>query len=54
VSPILITLDQQLDNADDPAFGQQLFHVAVAQAKPEGEPHGVADDLVRKAIPLVR
>ena len=31
-----------------PGIGQQLFHVAVAQAKAEVEPHGVRDDLLGK------
>src|SRR3954452_24868950 len=32
------------------AGGQHLFHHAQAQRKAEVEPHGVADDLARKAV----
>ncbi len=38
---------------DDAAFGQQLFHVAVAEVKAEIEPDGVADDLGGKAEAFV-
>ena len=38
----------------DPAFGQHLLDVAVAEQEPEVQPHGVADDLSRKAAPFVR
>src|SRR3982751_3922779 len=34
----------------DAAGGQHLVHHAQAQRKAEVEPHGVADDLVRKAV----
>src|SRR3954449_8575984 len=37
--------------ADDDAAGRQhLFHHAQAQRKAEVQPHGVADDLARKAV----
>src|SRR3954451_5054733 len=36
------------------AGGQHLFHHAQAQREPEVEPHGVADDLARKAVTGVR
>ena len=38
---------------DDPTFKQQLFHIAKAQAEPKVQPHGVADDLDRKAVILI-
>jgi hypothetical protein len=37
----------------DAAGEEELFHVAIAEAKPEIEADGVADDLGRKAIMLV-
>jgi hypothetical protein len=37
----------------DPALRQQLLHVAVAEQEAVVEPHRVADDLAREAIPLV-
>jgi hypothetical protein len=39
---------------DHPAYEQQLFHIAVAQAKAEVQPHTVADDFGREAMVLVR
>ena len=37
---------------DHSAFKQQLFDIPKAQAEPEVEPDGVADDLDRKAVIL--
>jgi hypothetical protein len=37
----------------DTAGEEELFHVAIAEAKPEIQPDGVADDLGRKAMILV-
>src|SRR5262245_23200748 len=38
---------------DDSAFQEYLVDVAKAQAEPEVQPHGVADDLDRKAMILI-
>ena len=37
----------------DPPLGQQLLHVAVAEAEPAGPPHRVADELPGRAVPFV-
>jgi hypothetical protein len=47
-------LADSLVGHDDPPSEQELFHVAVAEAKPEIEPNGVADDLRRETMILVR
>ena len=39
---------------DDATFGQELFHIAVAEVEAEVEPDRVGDDFLRKAKPLVR
>ena len=38
---------------DDASFRQQIFDIPEAQAVPVVEPHGVADDVGRKAMPEV-
>ena len=38
---------------DHAAFQQQLFDIAEAQAEPEVELHGVADDLDREVVILI-
>jgi hypothetical protein len=37
----------------DATFTQELFDIAEAQTKPKVQPHGVADDLDRKAVILI-
>ena len=46
-------LADRLIGDDDPAREQQFFDITVAEAKPEIEPHGVADDLGREAVVLI-
>ena len=46
-------LAHRLIGHDHSALYQQLFHIAKAQAEPEGEPHGVADDLDGKPVILI-
>src|SRR5271169_1099574 len=38
----------------EPALGEKLFHIAVAQGEPEVQPDGVLDDDRRKAMATVR
>ena len=38
---------------DDAAFGQQILNIPEAQAVSVVQPHGVADDFGRKAVPKV-
>ena len=38
---------------DDASFGQEIFDISEAQAVSVVDPHGVADDVRRKAMPQV-
>jgi predicted GNAT family acetyltransferase len=38
---------------DDSAFKQELFDITKTQTESEVQPHGVADDLHRKAVILI-
>jgi hypothetical protein len=51
---LLVPLADGLVGHDDPTSEQELFHITIAEAKPEIEPDGVADDLRRKTMILVR
>jgi hypothetical protein len=46
-------LANRLIGHDDAAFKQKLFDIAKAQAEPEVQPDGMADDFYRKAVILI-
>src|SRR5258708_26841043 len=46
-------LADRLISHDDSAFKKQLFDITKTQAESEVQPHGVADDLHRKAVVLI-
>jgi hypothetical protein len=46
-------LSDRLVRHDDPALGQQLFHIAKIQGEAEVEPDGMSDDVLRKTKTFV-
>jgi len=53
VAELQTPLPHRLIADGDPAFGQQLFDLAKAQAKAVVQPHGVTDDFRGKAMVLI-